>query len=90
MFDVTTRHAGTACPSCAKVLDASAGGGTPEAGDVTVCGYCGTPLCFDLALRLRPLTTQELEQLEPELQDQLVQIAQVVAVLNAKKAHPST
>lgn len=51
------------CTICDSPLDAATGalhtGARPEAGDVSVCLYCGNVAVFDEALSLRSPTTEE-------------------------------
>lgn len=65
----------TNCPQCNKLLTAStAADGSdrlPEPGDFTMCVYCGTILIFDDELRQRLPTSDELDDLSPEMLERM-------------------
>lgn len=60
---VTHRPGGAAvCPKCGARNDAHTGGSdSPEAGDISLCMYCGTPGIFVAPGETRPLTAQEFD-----------------------------
>jgi len=73
------------CPSCATPLDGATSvghGHRPNAGDVTVCIYCGAILIFTARGGLRPPTPDERAELAA---DPTVQRAvKAVAVVHRK------
>ncbi len=66
------RHRAYKCPGCGKLLDActqvSPNGtkhtGKPKPGDLSVCINCGQPLRWRHNLKLEPVSTWDLAQLE--------------------------
>jgi hypothetical protein len=59
----TTRTPPNLCLSCGKVIDSAtsvAVSRRPTPGMLAVCFYCGHVMAFDAALRLRPLTDEEM------------------------------
>jgi hypothetical protein len=55
-----TRLEPSNCCECGKVLDACGGPSRPEAGDYTMCMYCGSLNIFDEGLKLRGPTDDEI------------------------------
>ena len=61
---VSQTHTENVCRKCLKPLDAAThadGKSTPNAGDVSICFYCGTLSLYDDQLRLRQPTVDEME-----------------------------
>jgi DNA-directed RNA polymerase subunit N (RpoN/RPB10) len=60
----TTRTPPNLCLNCGKVIDSATGPGDhrPTPGMIAVCFYCGHVMAFDAALRLRPLTDEEMAE----------------------------
>lgn len=58
------------CLDCGKVLDAATGitGGTPAAGCLSICIYCGAVTMYGDDLRLRPLTEVEIEDIQKDIE----------------------
>lgn len=76
----TTRHQATTCPSCGEALDASTAvsdpDATPEAGDISLCIQCATPLEYGPGLVLRPFTKETWAKLDA---DTVIQIKSYIA-----------
>lgn len=68
------RCPGASCPYCGRVNDASTGveGGTPVAGDVSICLYCSLPGIFTAELLIRKPTAEEQVELDDSAEVQRV------------------
>jgi hypothetical protein len=49
---------------CGRILNAHAGNAIPEAGDISVCYYCGRIMIYNEDLSLREPTEVELSELQ--------------------------
>jgi hypothetical protein len=47
------------CCECGRTLDRATSEGSPRAGDISLCGYCGSLNAFDEDLRHRKPTDEE-------------------------------
>lgn len=58
------------CLNCGKSLDAATGihGGTPAAGCLSICIYCGAVTMYGADLRLRPMTEAEIKDLQKDVE----------------------
>jgi hypothetical protein len=58
----TTRTPPNLCLECGKVVDSATNveNQRPSPGMFAICFYCGHVMAFDAALRLRPLTDEEM------------------------------
>lgn len=59
------------CPECRTGLDAvspvtSEAKSNPKPGDVSVCFYCGTVLCYDEGGAIVRATRDDIDKLDPE------------------------
>jgi hypothetical protein len=69
------------CPACKQLCDTHASGSpgedrAPQDGDPTLCGYCYAVLRFtDGAKRLKVLTEDEFEALDPFTRHELITVA---------------
>jgi len=55
------------CKVCLKPLDAHLStkpNETPEPGSVSICNYCGKISVFDKEMNLRPITDEEIKNVE--------------------------
>ena len=79
---IATRTPDERCASCGVHLDAASGIGErgPQAGDISLCHYCGALARFDAELRRQPLAAEEIRQLPPET---LAQLAAMSAARNS-------
>jgi hypothetical protein len=74
-------HGDARCPKCKVKLTAAsdpAGGGTPSAGDISVCVYCAAILVFNPELTMRLMSPDEINGLEPVVADKLALYAGMV------------
>lgn len=86
---VTTFHPESACPGCGYRLDASSSfrGYRPKKDDISVCLKCGMPLVYgDEELHLRKMTPEEMEELSPEEQAELISYIAAQQHMNGGRA----
>lgn len=73
------------CPACNKLLDGFTdpkGDATPESGNLSICSYCRTFLCFTDELQLREMTQEEIVNLPADLRGLLMRSPQVLQILS--------
>jgi hypothetical protein len=79
---ITTMTAVNHCPSCSEKLDAATGHdgqGIPEAGDISVCFYCGTVLQFGENLTVHVASNATLQELPEDCKEQIAKISRFIA-----------
>ena len=85
-------NAYAACPCCGKKLDGatelSGDEATPQAGDFSICLYCGTILEYEEGFFLHVASDESLSRLnsaEPEVYQQMMQVQIVIKRMILKK-----
>ena len=82
-FRVPEEH----CPNCLSKLDAvtccNDDKRGPAPGDVTICFYCATVLCFADGLRVEECNQEQFAQLPEELQEEIEKIIRKVKAFHA-------
>jgi hypothetical protein len=84
----TTRHALINCPACGADLEASTsvnGDYHPKPGDLSMCVYCTSFLCFTQGLALRMATEAELAELDDDSRNLLLRSRKDFASTEAKR-----
>lgn len=80
---VTPRQA---CPRCGYQFDRAAGAFTdriPKHGDVSLCFRCGLLLVFNADLTARPMTEEELDELDKETQSEILRVLVAIHQIRA-------